>query len=197
MEYKAKNFDNLLGTRGFSDKLLKNHFTLYNGYVTNTNKLSETLLNLLKENKTTTIEFAEIKRRFGWEFNGMRLHELYFGNISKEKKKLNENSALFKLIAETFGSSENFHRDFVASGTIRGIGWVILCYDKEQKRLFNVWINEHDVGHLAGAVPLLVMDVFEHAFILDYELKKLDYINAFIEAINWDEVFRRFEESLL
>ena len=65
MEYKAKNFDNLLGTTGFSDKLLKNHFTLYNGYVTNTNKLSETLLNLLKENKTTTIEFAEIKRRFG------------------------------------------------------------------------------------------------------------------------------------
>ena len=74
---------------------------------------------------------------------------------------------------------------------MRGIGWVILAYDKDSDKLFNVWINEHDVGHLAGAVPLLVMDVFEHAFIMDYGLKKTDYIEAFFKAIDWKAVSER------
>lgn len=83
MAFEPKNFDGLLGTEGFSDQLLKNHFMLYQGYVANTNKLSDALNAMLKENKTSASEFAELKRRFGWEFNGMRLHELYFGNIKK------------------------------------------------------------------------------------------------------------------
>lgn len=195
MSYEAKNFDNILGTNGFSDQLLKNHFTLYQGYVTNTNKIADALLSMVKEGKTGTPEFAELKRRFGWEFNGMRLHELYFGNMSKTKKELNQNSPLYKLMAETFGSGDNCRADFVASGTMRGIGWVIMCYDPQAKRLFNVWINEHDIGHLAGAVPLLVMDVFEHAYMLDYGIKKTDYINAFINAIDWSIVEQRFKNA--
>ncbi len=193
MVYQAKDFSHLLGTKGFSDNLLNNHFKLYQGYVINTNKLAEMLLNMVKEGKTGTPEFAELKRRFGWEFNGMRLHELYFGNINKKKKTLPEGSKLYKKMVESFGSGENCKKDFIASGGIRGIGWVILVYDKEGDRLFNVWINEHDTGYLAGAVPLLVMDVFEHAFMLDYGLNRAEYINSFIEAVDWDEVSRRFE----
>ena len=83
MTYQAMNYEKLLGTEGFSNQLLNNHFTLYNGYVTNTNKLMDELAELEKQGKTGTPQFAEMKRRFGWEFDGMRLHELYFGNMVK------------------------------------------------------------------------------------------------------------------
>ena len=188
MTYEQKDFSHLLGTPGFSDTLLTNHFKLYAGYVTNTNKALE----LLKTAEGP--QWAELKRRFGWEFNGMRLHELYFGNLSKEPTKLPEDSALYKKIVETFGSGQAYHDNFVKVGSMRGIGWVIMAYDKEAGKIFNVWINEHDVGYLVGAVPLLVMDVFEHAFITDYGLNKADYIKAFVEAIDWDVVQKRFEE---
>ncbi len=193
MAYEAKNYDKLLGLQGFSDQLLKNHFTLYQGYVTNTNKLIDTMMSMVKDDKSSSPEFAELKRRFGWEFNGMRLHEYYFENMSKTKKHLKDDAPLFKKMVESFGSGENCHKSFIATGSMRGIGWVIMYYDKQADRLFNVWINEHDVGHLAGAVPLLVMDVFEHAYMIDYGLKKADYISAFIESIDWDVVSKRFE----
>jgi Fe-Mn family superoxide dismutase len=183
MAFEAKNYESLLGTKGLSDQLLKNHFTLYQGYVTNTNKVADALGAMAKEGKTTTPEYAELKRRFGWEWNGMRLHEYYFGNLIKDGKALDKNSNLFRKIVEDFGSYENWEKDFKATGAMRGIGWVILYYDGS--RLFNTWINEHDVGHLSGASPLLVMDVFEHAYMLDYGLKKADYIEAFFRAIDW------------
>lgn len=195
MDYLAKNFENLAGLTGFSETLLKNHFTLYQGYVTNTNKVSGILKTFAAEGKTSTPEFAELKRRFGWEFNGMRLHELYFENLTKTPAKLNENSLLVKKIAEEFGSFENFEKDFRGTGTMRGIGWVILYYDKENGRLFNQWINEHDTGHLSGAEPLLVMDVFEHAYMTDYGLKKADYIESFYKAIDWNVVEKRFKKN--
>jgi len=193
MAYEQKNFDALLGTNGLSDTLLKNHFTLYQGYVTNTNKVSDTLSALAKEGKTTTPEYAELKRRFGWEWNGMRLHELYFGNMVKGGKAIEKNSNLPKKIAADFGSYENWEKDFRATGAMRGIGWVVLYHDAAAGRLFNTWINEHDVGHLSGATPLLVMDVFEHAYMVDYGLKKADYIEAFFKAIDWTAVGARFK----
>lgn len=187
MSYEAKNFDNILGAEGFSDNLLKTHFKLYEGYVANTNKVADKLA----QTEIGTPEYAELKRRFGWEFNGMRLHEYYFGNMSKESEILAEDSNLYKKIELEFTSYENWQRDFQATGAMRGIGWAILAYDKEGDRLFNTWINEHDVGHLAGATPLLVMDVFEHAFILDYGMKRAEYIDAFFKVINWKEVEAR------
>jgi Fe-Mn family superoxide dismutase len=185
MAYEAKNFESLLGTKGFSDQLLKNHFTLYQGYVTNTNKVADTLSAMAKEGKTGTPEYAELKRRFGWEFNGMRLHEYYFDNMTKGGKAIDKNTNLYKKIAADFGSYETWEKDFKATGAMRGIGWVILYYDGTEGRLFNTWINEHDVGHLSGAKPLIVMDVFEHAYMIDYQLKKADYIEAFFKAIDW------------
>ncbi|MFA6530116.1 MAG: superoxide dismutase [Candidatus Micrarchaeia archaeon] len=193
MAYEAQNFDNLLGTEGFSDQLLKNHFTLYQGYVANVNKLSDLLLAMVKESKTATPEYAELKRRFGWEFNGMKLHRMYFKNMAKGGTLLAGDGELMKKISLEFGSFENWEKDFRATGAMRGIGWAVLCYDKCGDRLFNVWINEHDVGNLVGTRVLLVMDVFEHAFMLDYGLKRADYINAFFKAINWKKVEERLE----
>ncbi|NHV99015.1 MAG: superoxide dismutase [Thaumarchaeota archaeon] len=194
--YQPKNFEHLLGLKGFSDQLLKNHFTLYQGYVNNTNRLAEALSLLLKEGKTGTPEYAELKRRFGWEFNGMRLHEYYFGNMVKNGVELDKDSQLYKSISQDFGSYEAWEKDFKGTGAMRGIGWVILYYDPYGGRLFNTWVNEHDVGHLSGATPLLIMDVFEHAYMTDYGLKRADYIEAFFKTIDWKTVEERFLKSL-
>ncbi len=194
MAYEAQNFDRLLGTAGFSNQLLQNHFKLYQGYVLNFNKLDAILVGMEKEGKFGTPEYAELNRRLGWEFNGMRLHELYFGNMAKEGKDINKTAGVFKRIIAEFGSLEFWEADFKSMGAMRGIGWVILYYDPAATRLFNVWINEHDVGHFAGCIPLMVLDVFEHAFMLDYGLNRADYINAFMKAIDWDVVEERFSK---
>lgn len=187
MSYEAKNFDHLLGIAGFSDQMLKNHFTLYQGYVTNVNKLSDEL----KTAMPGSPQYAELKRRFGWEWNGMRLHELYFGNMKNGGAPLGDTSPLKTKITAQFGSVSAWRADFKGTGAMRGIGWTILAHDREADRLFNIWINEHDVGHLAGATPLLVLDVFEHAYMPDYGLKRADYIEAFLKAIDWDTVSKR------
>jgi len=192
MKYEPQNFEKLLGLEGFSDTLLKNHFTLYQGYVTNTNKVSDLLSSFAKEEKTGTPEYAELKRRFGWEFNGMRLHEYYFGNMTKKVEEPDASPKLIKKIESDFGSYDAWEKDFKATGAMRGIGWVILAHDVETGHLFNIWVNEHDIGHLAGTESILVMDVFEHAFMIDYGLKKADYIDAFFRAIAWKTLEERF-----
>ena len=187
--YEKKDYTHLIGLEGFSDALLTNHFGLYEGYVANTNKVLE----VLKTTTAGTPEHSEVCRRFGWEFNGMRLHELYFGNMTKESGELNDESGIVEKLIADWGSLEEWEADFKAVGAMRGIGWVVLAYDKEGGALFNVWVNEHDVGFLAGAVPLLVMDVFEHAFVLDYGMKRAEYIESFGKAVDWREVEKRFD----
>jgi Fe-Mn family superoxide dismutase len=187
MAYTAKDYSRLLGMEGFSDTLLKNHFTLHQAYVTNTNKLIEALAQMLKEGKAGSPEFAELKRRFGWEFNGMRLHEYYVENLGG-KGGLEKTGKLFKKISEQFGSVETWEKEFKATGMMRGIGWAILYQDPLSGRLFNFWINEHDAGHPAGCTPILILDVFEHAFMIDYGLKRADYVEAFFKNINWKAV---------
>jgi Fe-Mn family superoxide dismutase len=184
MPYAAKEYGHLIGMEGFSETLLKNHFTLYQGYVTNTNKVGDLLAALAADGKAATPEFAELKRRFGWEWNGMRLHELYFGNLGG-KAPLAADGKLGKAVAAAFGSVEKWEADFRATGAMRGIGWVVLYQDTESGALFDQWVNEHDVGNLAGANPVLVMDAFEHAFMIDYGLKRADYIAAFFRNVDW------------
>jgi Fe-Mn family superoxide dismutase len=192
MPYAAKDYAKLVGMEGFSDTLLKNHFTLYQGYVTNTNKVLDTLDQMAKDGKSAAPEFAELKRRLGWEFNGMRLHELYFENLGG-KGGIDKTSKTAKRIIESFGSYDAWEKDFRATGTMRGIGWVALYHDTDARRLINFWVNEHDVSHPAGCTPILIMDVFEHAFMLDYGLKRADYIEAFFKNINWAAVDSRMK----
>jgi superoxide dismutase, Fe-Mn family len=192
MTYAAKDYSKLIGIEGFSETLLKNHFTLYQGYVTNTNKVLETLAQMLKDEKAATPEYAELKRRLGWEFNGMRLHEYYFENLGG-KTAIDKGGKLAKKLSEDFGTYEAWEKDFRATGAMRGIGWVALYQDTANGRLINFWINEHDVSHPAGCNLLLIMDVFEHAFMLDYGLKKADYIGAFFKNINWQAAEARLK----
>jgi len=192
MAYTAKDYSNLIGIEGFSETLLKNHFTLYQGYVTNTNKLMDLLASMLREGRVGTPEYAELKRRMGFEFNGMRLHEYYFDNLGGNGV-LDQSGKLGRKLAEDFGSYQDWEKDFKGTGTMRGIGWVILYQDNITGKLINQWINEHETGHAAGCIPILVMDVFEHAFITDYGLKRVDYIEAFFRNINWGVVEGRLK----
>ncbi len=192
MAYTASDYGYLVGMDGFSQTLLNNHFTLYQGYVTNTNRLLDSIGSMLKEGKAGTPEYAELKRRLGFEFNGMRLHEYYFENLGG-KGGLNKSGQLGRKLVEDFGSYEDWERDFRGTAAMRGIGWAILYQDGSTGRLINQWINEHETGHLAGSAPVLVLDVFEHAFMIDYGLKRADYVEAFFNNINWSAVESRLK----
>ena len=190
MTYTAKDFSFLLGMKGFSDTLLKNHFTLYQGYVTNTNKVLDLLAALLKDGKQGTPEFAELKRRLGWEFNGMRLHELYFSNLGGDGD-WGKAPQLTKRVEAQFGSVDACANDFMAVASMRGIGWAVCYEDPETGLIINQWINEHDVGHPAGGNPLLILDVFEHAYMTDYGIKRADYIAVFFNNLKCEAVEQR------
>jgi Fe-Mn family superoxide dismutase len=188
--YKVKDYSHLLGMEGFSNRLLKNHFTLYEGYVKNTNLLLATLEDLIVEGKGSTPEYAELKRRLGWEYNGMRLHEYYFANLGGNGE-VDDESHLAERIEANFGSLALWQADFRATGMMRGIGWAVLYRDNATGRLINFWINEHDAGHPSGGSALLVMDVWEHAYMLDYGLDRKDYIDAFFRNLDWTIVDQR------
>ncbi|MDD4894394.1 MAG: superoxide dismutase [Candidatus Omnitrophica bacterium] len=193
---KARDFSVLIGMDGFSDTLLNNHFKLYQGYVKNTNIIFEKLDALLTDNKDRTVEYAELERRLSWELDGALLHEYYFENLGG-KEPFDVKSPLYKKITEEFGSFDRWKQDFVSVGLMRGIGWVVLYWEPTRGRLLNIWVNEHNIGHIVAAKPLLVMDVFEHAYMTDYQLDRAKYIDAFFKNINWDVVTKRFNECFM
>lgn len=195
-KYEAKNYDHLIGNvAGLNDDLLKMHFKLYQGYVANTNAVLQKLQDLTNKGENRTPEFAGLKRILGWEFDGMLLHELYFENMGGGKQQLDQNDPLYLKIKEDFGSYDNWKADFIATGLMRGIGWVVAYIDPKNGRLINEWINEHDLGHIAGGQPILIMDVFEHAYITEFGLDRAKYIDVFFNNINWNAVTKRFKPS--
>jgi Fe-Mn family superoxide dismutase len=193
--YKAKNFDHLLGKiKGLDDALLKMHFKLYEGYVNNTNTVLQKIQALTKQNQSKTPEFAGLKRILGWEFDGMLLHEYYFENLGGDKP-LDPNDPLALKMTNDFGGYDQWKADFISTGLMRGIGWVVAYIEPKNGRLVNEWINEHDLGHLAGGTPILVMDVFEHAYITQFGLDRNKYIEVFFNNINWDSASKRFKNK--
>jgi Fe-Mn family superoxide dismutase len=176
---------------GFTEPMLQLHFKLYEGYVKNTNDLLQQLQELSDSGKEGSVAYGALKRRLGWEFDGMRLHELYFGNLGGNGTPDAKSPLYVKIVAQ-FGSFDRWKKDFIATGLMRGIGWAVLYLDPSQKRLVNSWINEHDVGHLAGGNPILIMDLFEHAYITEYGLDRAKYIDAFFKNIDWCVVQSRY-----
>lgn len=185
--YTPKKWD-LAGLQGISDETLQIHFGLYEGYVKNTNLLNERLSELRAAGKNAGLDpaFAELVRRLGWEYNGMRLHELYFDNMTKSGKDL-KGGRLYDALGEAFGGFEAWKKDFMAVGGMRGIGWVLALQDPTNGQITNHWITEHEIGNVAGLNPIVVMDVWEHAWFRDYKpADKAKYIEAFFANINWD-----------
>lgn len=189
--YETKDFSYLVGkTSCIDDKTLNLHLKLYQGYVKNINELISILKEMDQKGDSSSIVYSALKRRFGFEFDGMRLHELYFENIGSSSP-IKKESKIYQEIVREFKTFENFKQSFLKTAMTRGIGWVVLYKDLESNALFNVWINEHEVSHLVKGVPLLVLDVWEHAFITQYGLEKAKYLDAFLKDINWDVVDKR------
>ena len=173
--YREQSFDHLKGLDGISDAQLTEHLGLYSGYVKQVNALDERLAELLGSGKASGAdpEFAELTRHLGFEYNGMILHEYYFSNLrARSEPSPASSSGLARALGDTFGSVERWQADFQAKGDMRGIGWVILFQDPVTDRLTNHWVTLHQDGVPAGFKPLLVMDVWEHAFMRDYKVSE-------------------------
>jgi Fe-Mn family superoxide dismutase len=197
--YTARQFD-LSNLTGISDETLEMHFKLYEGYVKETNKLNQKIADFVKDGKVDQDEFAEyseLTRRLGFEYNGMVLHEYYFDNLQKGGGIGDpaNNSAFRQAAEQSVGSYDIWKAEFVGIGKMRGVGWAI-CYENPANgQLSNHWITLHETGNVAGFIPVLVMDVWEHAFILDYKpADRPKYIEAFFSNINWNTVEKRLSQ---
>jgi Fe-Mn family superoxide dismutase len=195
--YKAKTWD-LSDLTGISNETLAMHFKLYEGYVTNTNTLNEKVAALLKDGSLDPANmavFSELKRRYGFEYNGMVLHEYYFDNMQKQGTGDPSTGDAFVNAAEkSFGSYDIWKADFTSVGKMRGVGWALALQDPTSGEISNHWISMHEEGNVAGYTPVLVMDVWEHAFIKDYApADRPKYIEAFFSNIAWSTVNGRLK----
>src|ERR1041384_6025566 len=198
--YKARQF-NLSGLKGMSDQALEMHVKRDEGYVKETNNLTNRITEFIRDGNVDQDEmpaYSELTRRLGFEYNGMVLHEYYFDNLKKgggtgDPAKTTQ----FVKAAETsFGSYDIWKADFVGIGKMRGVGWAICYQNPVNGRLSNHWITLHEVGNVAGFTPLLVMDVWEHAFLLDYKpAERPKYIEAFFANVDWTVVEGRMKPS--
>jgi Fe-Mn family superoxide dismutase len=198
--YKPQPF-NLSGLNGISDKTLEMHFKLYEGYVTSTNELNEKIAGFLEDGKVDHDEmpaYSELTRRLGFEYNGMALHEYYFGNLKAGGNDTpSSTSSFLKSAKDSFGSFETWKADFVGIGKMRGVGWAVCDLDPATRTLSNHWITLHEIGNVAGYSPILVMDVWEHAFLLDYKPSdRAKYIDAFFSNIDWAAVDKRLSPRM-
>jgi Fe-Mn family superoxide dismutase len=198
--YKPRTF-NLSNLKGISNETIEMHFKLYEGYVKETNKLNERIAEFIKDAKVDQEEFAEyseLSRRLGFEYNGMVLHEYYFENMTSGGGTGDPTSpnGFRKAAEESFGSYDIWKADFVSTGKMRGVGWAICYQNPGTGHLSNHWITLHETGNIAGYTPILVMDVWEHAFILDYKpADRPKYIEAFFSNIDWSAVEKRLHRQ--
>jgi Fe-Mn family superoxide dismutase len=180
---------NLSGLTGVSDKTLETHFALYEGYVKNTNLLREEIAQIRGRGKPTGLDpqFAELERRLGFEYNGMRLHELFFDNLTTQRTEMTSGGGIEYNIRHAWGTVEAWRSEFVAMSEMRGVGWVLLCQDPWSGDFSNHWVELHQDGNVAGYIPILVMDVWEHAFMFDYKpAERARYAEAFLSNVDWN-----------
>ncbi len=184
------------GLSGISEEQVLQHWHLYEGYVSQVNALRGELATLRRENKISTPIYADRRRRLGFEYNGMVLHEYYFGNLKAGAAEIRGTSALKKALTGEFGTFETFKQDFIAAGATRSVGWAILCLDPATGTLNTHFVQLHEDGNVSGFIPLLVMDVWEHAYMVDYGASGRDkYMRAFFQNVNWPIVEKRFTDA--
>ncbi len=179
---------------GISEKNIEEHLKLYAGYIKHANLIVEKVIEYKKDAETHAYALGEIMRRFGFEYNGIRNHELYFSSLEGGPTGLTDSSKLKAAIVEEWGSFENWHMEFKAIALTRGIGWAILYYDRTDKRLLNAWIDEQHLGQLQDCTPVLGLDMWEHSFVADYHPSgKKQYVEDFFANLNWSVVEAGFD----
>ncbi len=178
MKYEIKNYVHLQNIGEISNGAMSMHFKLYEGYVNNLNILVEKLEKLEKNSP----EWNELHRRFGWEYNGMLLHELFFDGLTP---------ALSEGEGEAQKFFVNLKDDFIAIAKMRGMGWAMLVQDNKTGKLINTWVNEHDAGMMADVKVILCVDMFEHSYIKDFGTDRASYLESIFAHIDWEVVSTR------
>ena len=192
--FTAKNF-NIGQLSGVSTKNIEEHLKLYAGYVTHTNLVLEKIRELSSEAEKNMGLISGLQRRLGFEYNGMRNHEVYFSLLENGAQNINESGDLHKAITTQWGSFENWLVEFKAIATTRGVGWAMLYYDKTEGKLLNAWVDEQHIGQLQNCKLIIALDMWEHAFVYDYPTsEKKNYIEAFFKNLNWQVAEKRFAE---
>ncbi|NLZ81299.1 MAG: superoxide dismutase [Clostridiales bacterium] len=166
------------------------HLRLYEGYVNKINEI-DTILNKnpnREASNSTYSLYRGLKRGETFSLNGVILHELYFTNIGGSVRNPSDMVTLY--INNYFNSFKQWSDDFIATAKASR-GWAILCYDQRSKTLRNISLDAHDVGNVNYSFPILVLDMYEHAYFLQYADNKAEYINQFMKNINWEIVERR------
>lgn len=180
--------------KGISAKNVEEHLKLYAGYVKNANLIMDKMAEL--DSAKDAYICGELFRRFSFEYNGMRNHEIYFSSLSGGSKSLNKESLLGKRLLELFGSIEKFTTEFTNLTLTRGVGWAMLWYEKKDDRFLASWVDEQHLGQLQGCTPILALDMWEHAYVYDYPTsEKKKYVEAFFENLNWEVIEDNFKKA--
>lgn len=186
-QFTPKTF-NLPALKGISTKNIEEHLKLYTGYVKNANLVLEKISELKKDAENNAYLLGEVNRRFGFEYNGIRNHEVYFTSLEGSATQISEGT-LKKLITENWGSFETWLAEFKAIALTRGIGWAMLYYDRKENRLLNAWVDEQHLGQLQDCTLVLALDMWEHSYVADYQPSgKKAYIENFFANLNWAKV---------
>ncbi len=181
--------------KGISAKNIEEHLKLYAGYVKNVNAIMEKMAILDSEKDPYIV--GELFRRFSFEYNGMRNHEIYFASLVGGTKSFNPEGELGKTLIGLFGTYEKFVKEFTALALTRGIGWAVLWYDKKDGRILASWVDEQHLGQLNGCDMILALDMWEHAYVYDYPTsEKKKYVEAFFENLNWEVIEGNFKKAV-
>jgi Fe-Mn family superoxide dismutase len=195
MQYTPKTF-NIPTLKGISAKNIEEHVKLYNAYVKNTNVVLEKIEELQKDVEKNAYLLGELGRRFSFEYNGMRNHEIYFSTLEGGPKDTDPKSSLYEKIVKDFGSYDIWLQRFKLLAMTRGIGWAVLWHDKKEDKLINAWVDEQHLGQLSECVPILTIDMWEHAFVSDYQPSgKKQYVEDFMTNVNWSFVENRLSQA--
>jgi Fe-Mn family superoxide dismutase len=197
MAREPKNYDHLIGKiKGLSENQLKAHFTLYQGYVKKLNEIEQKLGTVDKSAPNYSYnDFSELKRREPVAYNGTFLHEMYFDNLGGEGTQPGD--IIKKSITASFGSWDAYIADLrAAAGSAHG--WVLTCYGYSDDKVRNVLVqSEHHVGLFVDTQVLVAVDVWEHAYFMDYGTKKPDYVSSVIQGLDWNKIEQRAQWSPL
>lgn len=193
--YEPRAF-NLPKLEGISEDQVAVHLKLYQGYVTAFNEIRQAEAELAEDTQKNGHALAELRRRRSFEFDGMRLHEFYFAQFEGGRNEGAEDSPFAEAVKTQFGGLRKCDEIIKYVGMSRGIGWTVLYCDVEADLFLVQWVTDHEIGQLAGVPVLLAMDMWEHAYMVDYvPAEKEKYIDAFLHNVNWTVIEQRYDAA--
>lgn len=190
MHYEPKKF-NIPELEGISQETIDLHLGLYVGYVKHVNLINDKIKAFGHDMENNAYAIAEMQRRLGFEFGGMRNHEYYFAQFEGGVESLKDGK-LKEMMEVQWSSVENWYKEFTNIAMTRGVGWAMLYIDRETNQLVHTWVDEQHLGQLADLDIILALDMWEHSYMRDYlPSSKKDYVTTFFNNLNWEVIEKR------